>query len=98
MLHGSGIYRLASLFPGGRRLFVFLWVLFDEKAGGERLNAVLGLWLAVSFWILGLSDHSTATINTIITGAVLAVLAGWSLTNPPAVAQHFGTYGPQGYR
>ncbi len=41
------------------------------------LNAVLGIWLILSPFILGYADLSSAAWNGIIVGIVLAVVAGW---------------------
>lgn len=41
-------------------------------------NVVLGVWLIVSPWILGHDQVTAATWNHVITGLVIAVLAGIS--------------------
>jgi membrane protein YdbS with pleckstrin-like domain len=45
----------------------------------EWINAVLGLWLIVSPWILGYSEVATPLWNQIIVGVVVGGLAMWSV-------------------
>lgn len=42
------------------------------------INAVLGLWVLLSPWILGFSEFDVATGNNIILGIIVIVLASWS--------------------
>jgi 4-amino-4-deoxy-L-arabinose transferase-like glycosyltransferase len=42
------------------------------------INAVLGLWVLLSPWILRFSHNSYATTNNVILGIVVIVLASWS--------------------
>jgi len=41
------------------------------------LNAILGIWLILSPFILGYGNVTSATWNDIIVGILLAVVAGW---------------------
>lgn len=61
----------------GWAIFLFtLWSLFDEKALGERFNAAFGSWLIVSPWVLGFSHHITPTVNLVVVGLLVALIAG----------------------
>ncbi len=42
------------------------------------INAILGLWLLLTPWILRFSHYSTPTTNNVIFGIVVIVLACWS--------------------
>jgi hypothetical protein len=42
------------------------------------INAVLGLWVLLSPWILGFSQFNVPTGNNIILGVIVIVLASWS--------------------
>lgn len=42
------------------------------------VNAILGLWVLVSPWILQTAPGQTAITNNVITGIVIIVLAVWS--------------------
>ena len=43
------------------------------------VKLVLGLWVAVSPWILGFSGITTALWSNIIAGALIAIFALWGL-------------------
>ena len=48
----------------------------------DPVNAVLvglGLWLIVSPWALGFNTHYQATMNALVFGVAIAVLALWIL-------------------
>ena len=48
------------------------------------INAVLGLWLLASPWVIGYDDDSAATWNAVIAGLVLAALALGAMVIPRA--------------
>jgi hypothetical protein len=58
---------------------VALFALFRVMAWQEWVNLVLGIWLAISPWMLGFSGLVAAMWNALIVGAVVAVLALWAL-------------------
>ena len=43
------------------------------------MNAVFGVWLIISPWLLGFSDLFAAMLNTVIVGAAVLILAVWAL-------------------
>jgi hypothetical protein len=45
------------------------------KRWQDVVNAVLGLWLLVSPWVVGYDDGSAAMWNAVVAGVVLAALA-----------------------
>lgn len=53
--------------------------LFQLQQWEEWSNAVVGLWVAVSPWVLGFSGLTTATWNAVIAGILVLCLAGWDL-------------------
>lgn len=53
--------------------------LYRAFAWQEWVNAVLGLWLIVSPWVLGFAGLQAAMANAVIVGAVVAALAIWAL-------------------
>lgn len=53
--------------------------LFKVQAWEEWANFALGLWLAVSPWMLGFSGIALATYNALIVGIAIAALALWAL-------------------
>ena len=47
------------------------------------VNALIGVWFVIAPFAFGYSDNSTATMNDIIMGMVIAVLATWSALATP---------------
>lgn len=58
---------------------VACYALFRVMAWQEWVNAALGIWLLASPWVLGFSGLATAMWNAVIVGAVIALLALWTL-------------------
>ncbi len=48
------------------------------KAVEEIANALLGVWVGVSPWVIGFSANRGVTINAIFVGNLVALLAGWA--------------------
>jgi SPW repeat-containing protein len=44
-------------------------------AWASWLNAILGVWLIISPWVVGYAGHSAALWNTLITGIVILLVA-----------------------
>jgi hypothetical protein len=53
--------------------------LFAFQAWEEWTNAILGVWLLVSPWLLGFSTSTALVWNAVIIGTLVAVFAGWAL-------------------
>lgn len=53
--------------------------LFQLQQWEEWTNVVVGIWVAVSPWVLGFTSLSTATSNAVIVGILAVCLAGWDL-------------------
>ena len=53
--------------------------LFRLQQWEEWVNIVVGLWVAISPWVLGFTSLTTATSNAVIVGTIAVVLAGWDL-------------------
>ena len=56
-----------------------LGAIFVPRAWEEWTEAVLGVWLIVSPWVLGFSEQILAMRTAVATGIVIAVLALWTL-------------------
>ena len=56
-----------------------LGAILFPRAWEEWTEAVLGLWLIASPWALGFSTDVNARRAAVVTGAVIAVLALWTL-------------------
>ncbi|MFA6427682.1 MAG: SPW repeat protein [Candidatus Magasanikbacteria bacterium] len=46
-------------------------------------NAVIGLWLVLSPFILGFTDNRVAYINTLVLGIIVLILASWGALYTP---------------
>jgi hypothetical protein len=57
-----------------------LGAIFVPRAWEEWTEGALGLWLAVSPWVLGFAGQRTAMISAVASGVVVMVLALWVLT------------------
>ncbi|MBE3574345.1 MAG: SPW repeat protein [Firmicutes bacterium] len=51
------------------------------------VNLVLGIYLAVSPWIVGFSTQAAAMWNNLIVGIVVAILAYWGQTEAQKQSQ-----------
>lgn len=58
---------------------VALYALFQVFAWEEWANAVFGVWMVISPWVLGFSGNFAAMLNAVIVGAVAFALAIWTL-------------------
>ena len=58
---------------------IALFALLEVMAWQEWANLALGVWLAISPWLLGFGGLFAATWNAVIAGAVVALLALWAL-------------------
>jgi hypothetical protein len=64
---------------GGLVAVVAFTAFFQVCAWQEWANMLSGAWLIVSPWVLGFSALSTAMLNAVIVGVVVAALALWAL-------------------
>jgi hypothetical protein len=58
-----------------------LGAIFVPRAWEEWTEAVLGLWMIASPWVLGYAG--TARTSAVVTGIVIAALALWTLATDP---------------
>lgn len=56
-----------------------LTALFKVMAWEEWGSLAVGVWLAISPWVVGFSDIAAATWNAVIVGLAVAVLALWAV-------------------
>jgi hypothetical protein len=55
------------------------FALTIPKAVEEIANALLGVWVAVSPWVIGFAANKDATINAIFVGVLVLLLAIWAV-------------------
>ncbi len=58
------------------------------QAWEEWTNVALGAWLLISPWALGFSSSALLMWNAVIVGALIVVLAGWTIAPPRGGASH----------
>jgi hypothetical protein len=58
--------------------------LYQVQKWEEWTNAVIGIWLVVSPWVLGFSSDAVTTWNAAIIGLLVLCVAGWELYALPA--------------
>ena len=59
---------------------IALLAIFAYQKWEEWLNAAIGAWVFISPWVLGAASNATILWNSIIVGALLVVLALWSVS------------------
>lgn len=60
---------------------VAVGAIFVPQAWEEWTEAALGLWLAISPWLLGFESVENAMLSAVITGVVVLALALWVLAS-----------------
>lgn len=64
-----------------------LGAVWLPQAWEEWIEAILGLWMAVSPWLLGFSHLHAATVSSLVTGLVVLALALWVLATDKDLAE-----------
>jgi hypothetical protein len=64
----------------GIGLVVFAVIaLYQPKLWEEWINLVLGVWLIIAPWVVGFSNMSRATENSVIIGILSVILMLWGM-------------------
>lgn len=64
----------------GAAIVIFAaFAVYMPRVWEEGLNTVLGLWMIVSPWVLGFASHQEVTMNAVIVGALVTILAVWAM-------------------
>lgn len=53
------------------------------------VNLLIGIWVAVSPWVLRVADQRTVMWNELIVGIAVVVLALWELRTDPELHKHW---------
>jgi SPW repeat len=56
-----------------------LGAMLFPKAWEEWAEAIMGLWMAISPWVLGFADRKLAMLVAVIVGAAVMLMALWTL-------------------
>ncbi|KQQ85706.1 SPW repeat protein [Aureimonas sp. Leaf324] len=68
-----------SAIVGVVALVLAVMSLTSHKAWEEWVNIVLGLWLAISPWVLGFTNVRNAVLNVTLCGLAIVGSSAWSL-------------------
>ena len=68
-----------ALAAGAVLLAVALGAIFVPQVWENWAEAALGLWLAVSPWVLGFAGLRDAMLSTALAGVAVLALAAWTL-------------------
>lgn len=68
----------AYILGAGIALFAAV-AMYIPKVWEEGINLALGVWAIISPWVLGFTQHSVATLTTLVVGVVVTVLAAWAM-------------------
>lgn len=63
--------------------------LYKTYFWAVMLNLLVGIWVAVSPWVLGMADNVELTWNALIVGIAVAVLALWEMRTDPELVKHW---------
>jgi SPW repeat len=77
---GVGLAPVSAWIFGVIIAVLALLALFAYQQWEEWVNAAIGVWVFVSPWVLGLSHHANILWNSLIVGALLVILALWSVS------------------
>jgi hypothetical protein len=53
------------------------------------INLLVGIWVAISPWVLRVADQGTVMWNELIVGIAVAVLALWEMRTDPELHKHW---------
>lgn len=70
---------LNAVIVGAVLVAVAFGAILVPRAWEEWTEGALGLWLIASPWALGFNTHEQATLNAVVAGLAIAVLALWTL-------------------
>lgn len=80
-----------SAWISGAAIVLFAAVaLYMPKAVEEIANALLGVWVAVSPWIIGFAANRDVTTNAVVVGVLVALLAIWAAKSGANVEKWHG--------
>jgi hypothetical protein len=76
---GQRTAMLNAVIVGALLVAASLGAIFVPRAWEEWTEAVLGLWMAISPWLLKYSEQQAATTSAFLTGLIVLGLAMWVL-------------------
>ena len=76
---GDATVMSTAVITGVVLMAVALGAIFVPRAWEEWTQAVIGVFLIASPWLLGFNDQQTVMRNAVITGIAVLALAAWTL-------------------
>jgi hypothetical protein len=66
----------------GAAIVIFAaFAVYIPRIWEEGLNTLLGIWMIISPWVLGFASYRNVTMNAVIVGILVAVLAAWAMVH-----------------
>jgi hypothetical protein len=56
-----------------------IWAIVKFAEWQDWLTGILGVWLVIALWVLGVSSLTAAAWNQVIVGLLVVALAAWEL-------------------
>lgn len=83
-----------SAWISGAAIVLFAaFALYLPKAVEEIANALLGIWVAVSPWVIGFAANRDVTTNALLVGVLVALLAIWAAEFGHNIGKWHNNYG-----
>lgn len=76
---GDATAMSTAVITGVVLMAVALGAIFEPRAWEEWTQALIGLFLIASPWLLGFDDRQAVMRNAVITGIAVVALAAWTL-------------------
>ena len=87
MLHNAIAVGFALvLFSGG--------ALTKPETWEEVVDFLIGVWAMISPWILGFNGLRDLTINAVVVGLIVAILAAWTAMDRSHLIERWHKHGP----
>lgn len=94
--HGdvSRVVLYNAVIVGGAIALFSAGALAKPQAWEEVVDFVIGLWAIASPWVLGYSGLRDLTVNAVLVGLIVAVLALWTASERSHFADRWRKHGP----
>lgn len=88
---GDGPIVWSSWSAGGAIVALAAFSMYKPSVRADALGVMVGIWLMVSPWMLGLSHLSSAAMNAIIMGLLVVGYALWALRIDTRISRDWPT-------
>lgn len=70
--------------------------LYKTYVWAVVLNLLVGIWVAISPWVLKVAEQRTVMLNEVIVGLAVLILALWELRSDPELHEQWSGTGTSG--